>query len=187
MSMKDKEIIELLFLRSERAISELDRKYGRICRKIAFNILNNLEDAEECTNDTYLGIWNSIPPESPDPLAAYVFKIAKNSALKKYRYNTAKKRNSHYDISLSELEDYIPAAETNGGTCGEEELKGVLESFLDSLDKKSRVMFIKRYWYSELVKDIAEEFGITENHAAVKLSRIRNKMKAYLEKKGVTL
>lgn len=185
--MKDGEIIELFFLRSERAISELDLKYGRICRRIAFNILNNLEDAEECTNDTYLGIWNSIPPESPDPLAAYVFKTAKNSALKKYRYNTAKKRNSHYDISLSELEDYIPVAEMKAGTCGEEELKEALESFLDSLDKKSRVMFVKRYWYSEPVKDIAEEFGITENHAAVKLSRIRNKLKAYLEKKGVML
>lgn len=185
--MKDGEIIELFFLRSERAISELDLKYGRICRRIAFNILNNLEDAEECTNDTYLGIWNSIPPESPDPLAAYVFKTAKNSALKKYRYNTAKKRNSHYDISLSELEDYIPVAEMKARTCSEEELKEALESFLDSLDKKSRVMFVKRYWYSEPVKDIAEEFGITENHAAVKLSRIRNKLKAYLEKKGVML
>lgn len=185
--MEDSGIIELLFTRSEQAIPELAGKYGRICRNIALGILGNHEDAEECVNDTYLGVWNSIPPQKPDSLAAYVCKIARNISLKKYRYNTAQKRNSHYDISLSELEECIPAAGMGVEQCKEEELTRVLEMFLDSLDKKSRVIFVKRYWYAESVKMIAEEFGMKENHAAVKLSRIRNKLKVYLEREGITL
>lgn len=89
--MDDSKIIELFFLRSEQAVTELSFKYGETCRKIALNILNNLEDAEECVNDTYMGTWNSIPPQKPNPLSTYVCKITRNIALKRYRYNTAKK------------------------------------------------------------------------------------------------
>lgn len=185
--MDDSRIIELFFLRSEQAIAELSLRYGETCRKMAFHILNNLEDAEECVNDAYMGTWNSIPPHKPDSLCGYVCKITRNIALKRYRYNTAKKRNSFYDISLSELEDCIPSA-AQDGVCGtEEELTEVIECFLDSLDRKSRVMFVKRYWYAEPMAAIAAAFGMTENHVAVKLLRIRNKLKMYLEKKGVRL
>lgn len=96
--MEDSKIIELFFERSEQAIAELSYKYGGVCRKIAFNILNNLQDVEECVNDTYLGAWNSIPPQNPNPLVTYICKITRNIALKKYRYNTAKRRNGFYDI-----------------------------------------------------------------------------------------
>lgn len=183
--MDDSKIIELFFLRSEQAVIELSSKYGEICIKIAFNILNNLEDAEECVNDTYMGTWNSIPPQKPIPLSTYVCKIARNIALKRYRYNTAKKRNSFYDISLSELEDCIPSAAQNTVSSTEEDLTEIIEHFLDSLDKKSRIMFVKRYWYAESIAAIATEFDMTENHVAVRLLRTRNKMKTYLEKKGV--
>lgn len=185
--MEDSRIVELFFSRSEQAIAELAGKYGGVCRKIAYGILNNHEDVEECVNDTYLGVWNSIPPEAPDSLVAYVCKIARNVSLNKYRYNSAQKRNSYYDVSLSELEECIPVGAMEADQWKDEELTHVLEGFLDSLDKKSRIMFVKRYWYAESVKDIAEEFGMTENHAAVKLLRIRTKMKIYLEKKGVAL
>lgn len=185
--MEDSRIIELFFLRSEQAISELTKKYGRICKKIAYGILNNHEDAEECVNDTYLGVWNSIPPQTPNPLVTYVCKIARNISLKKYRYNTAQKRNSYYEVALSELEECILVTSKEAYRCKEEELTHLLESFLDSLDRKSRIMFVKRYWYAESVKEIAVEFGITENHVAVKLLRIRNNMKTYLEKKGFKL
>lgn len=183
--MDDSKIIELFFLRSEQAVTELSFKYGETCRKIALNILNNLEDAEECVNDTYMGTWNSIPPQKPNPLSTYVCKITRNIALKRYRYNTAKKRNSFYDISLSELEDCIPSVAQNAISSTEEDLTEIIEHFLDSLDKKSRIMFVKRYWYAESIAAIAVEFDMTENHVAVRLLRIRNKMKTYLEKKGI--
>lgn len=185
--MEDEKIIRLFLSRSEQAIAELSCKYGGTCRKIAFNILNNLEDAEECVNDTYLATWNSIPPNTPNPLVTYVCKITRNLSLKKYRYNTARKRNSFYDISLTELENCIPSNDSNLKPCEEENLTIIIEDFLDSLDKKSRIMFVKRYWFAESVKSIAEEFGTTENYVAVRMLRIREKMKIYLERKGIVL
>lgn len=186
-SMDDGKIIELFLLRSEQAVIELSYKYGKTCRRIAFNILNNFEDAEECVNDTYLGTWNSIPPQKPNPLSTYVCKITRNLALKRYRYNTAKRRNSFYDVSLSELEECMPSVIQNTVSCNEENLTEIIESFLDSLDKKSRIMFVKRYWYAEPISAIAEEFNITENNVAVRLLRIRSKLKMYLEKEGIVV
>ena len=183
--MEDEQIIKLYLKRSEKALEETQNKYGPYCYRIAKNIFTVREDAEECVNDTYMGTWNSIPPQKPIPLSTYVCKIARNIALKRYRYNTAKKRNSFYDISLSELEDCIPSAAQNTVSSTEEDLTEIIEHFLDSLDKKSRIMFVKRYWYAESIAAIATEFDMTENHVAVRLLRTRNKMKTYLEKKGV--
>lgn len=142
--MEDAKIIELFFERSEQAIAEFSYKYGGVCRKIAYNILNNFQDAEECVNDTYLGAWNSIPPQNPNPLVTYICKITRNIALKKYRYNTAKRRNGFYDISLSELEESIPSVPRGVSSCTEEELTKTIEKYLDTLDRKSRVMGKKR-------------------------------------------
>lgn len=185
--MEDSKIIELFFARSEQAIEELLHKYGGICRKIAFNILSNMEDAEECVNDACLGAWNSIPPQNPSPLITYICKITRNLALKRYRYNTAQRRNSFYDMPLEELGECIPSGNGNSDLGTDGNLTEMIENFLDTLDKKSRVMFVKRYWYAESVKSIAEEFGMTANHISVKLLRIRNKMRVYLEKRGVVL
>lgn len=187
IDMDDSSIIALFFSRSERAIAEVSHKYGGICRKIAFNILNNFEDVEECVNDTYLGVWNSIPPQKPNPLVTYICKITRNTALKKYQYNTTKKRNSSYDISFSELEECIPCVQQGRDLCTEENLTEIIENFLETLDKKSRVMFVKRYWYAQPIKELAVEFGMTENYVAVKLLRIRQKLKKYLEKEGIVL
>ena len=104
--MEDKEIIRLFFERSEQAINSLSLKYGNLCKSISYNILSNKEDAEECVNDVYLAVWNTIPPQRPDSLSAYISKITRNISLKKYRRNTADKRNNRYDISLDELQNY---------------------------------------------------------------------------------
>lgn len=165
--MEDERIVKLFFQRSEQAIAELSRKYGRMCRRIAGHVLNNDEDAEECVNDTWLAVWNNVPPASPDSLAAYVCKIARNQALKRYRYNTAQRRGTD--------------------SCTEKDLTALMEDFLDSLDKRSRILFLKRYWYADPPGSIAKELRMTENHVSVKLCRIRAKLRAYLEEKGVSL
>lgn len=182
--MEDQEIIALFGSRSEQAIAELSHKYGNICKKISFRILNDVRDVEECLNDTWLGVWDSIPPHHPDSLNAYICRMTRNLSLKKFRYNTAQKRNSYYDLSLSELEQCIPAksGEMEAET---EELSVLIEQFLDSLSKPDRVMFMKRYWFTEPISEIAKEFGMSENHVSVKMLRIRNKMKKFLEREGV--
>ncbi|MCD7709687.1 MAG: sigma-70 family RNA polymerase sigma factor [Clostridiales bacterium] len=185
--MEDVEIIDLFFARSERAITELAGKYGRMCRQVAYNLLGNLEDAEECVNDTYMGAWDTIPPQRPNPLATYVCKITRNIALKKCRHDNAKRRGRHYEISLSELEECIPSDRWNPQKETASELTEAIEGFLDTLDKKSRVIFVKRYWYAEPVKEIAEQVGISENHVSVRLSRTRNKLRTYLQGKGVAI
>ena len=143
----------------------------------------NIIYVEECVNDTYLVAWNNIPPNQPSPLVTYLCKIARNVSLKKLRYNTAQKRNSYYEMSLSELEECIPSG--NSIYAEEKELTQVIEDFLVSLDKKSRVMFLRRYWFADSISDIAEKFCMKENNVSVKLMRIRKKLKKILEKEGL--
>lgn len=185
-ALEDDKIIELFDARSEKAIQELSSKYGELCRKISYNILNDWQDVEECINDAYLGIWNRIPPERPNPLAAYVCRIVRNISLKKSRYNLARKRNSSYDISIHELEECIPAGR-NPNPHAQESLTEAIERFLDSLDQNSRVMLIKRYWYADSVSEIAHVFGMRENSVSAKLMRLRRKLKKYLEQEGIRL
>lgn len=183
--MEDQKIIDLFFLRSEMAVTELAKKYGMVCKKLAFHILNSREDAEECVNDAYLALWNKIPPNRPDPLQTYLCRIVRNLAIKKYRANTAEKRNSFYDMSLDELTECIPARETVEDHWDAKELGKHLDAFLDTLDQKSRILFLRRYWFSESLAELASEFHITEHNAAVRLSRIRAKLRNYLSKEGI--
>ncbi|MBQ6172913.1 MAG: sigma-70 family RNA polymerase sigma factor [Clostridia bacterium] len=148
--MDDSKIIELFFERSEQAIIELSNKYGAIFSKVADNILNNRRDAEECVNDAYLGVWNTIPPQRPDPLLSYVCRIVRNLALKKYHENTAQKRNSYYDAALDEIEDCIPSSFSVENQIMAKEVAGVIDGFLETLDQQSRIMFIRRYWHADL-------------------------------------
>ena len=184
--MDDKEIIRLLFERSERAITELSRKYGALCFQIADGILNDAQDAEECVNDAWLGAWNSIPPQTPDPLRAYICRIVRNHALKKYRANTALKRGNQFEVSLSELEDCIPDNSLDE-QLAVNELSAQIDAFLAGLSQDDRVMFVKRYWFAETVSEIADGFGITESNASVRLSRIRGKLRKYLKSKEVCI
>lgn len=184
--MDDKQIIRLFFERSEQAITELSQKYGDLCMKIARSILNDHQDAEECVNDAYLGAWNSIPPQSPDPLRSYICRIVRNRSLKKLRANTAIKRGSRFEVSLSELEDCV-SDQTLDEQLSISELSAQIDAFLSALPKDDRVMFVKRYWFSESLSEIAAAFHITENNVSVRLSRIRVKLCQYLERKEVTI
>lgn len=182
--MDDKQIIALFFARSEQAIAELDVKYGRLCQSIARNILNNNQDAEECVNDAYLGAWNTIPPQKPNPLQAYIIKIVRNIAITKYHSNTAQKRNSYYDIALDELENCLCSVDTPEATLQAKELSALINRFLAGLDTRSRVMFVRRYWYSDPINQIAESFGMRPNSVTVQLSRIRGKLRKFLIQEG---
>lgn len=179
--MDDRKIISLFYERSEQAIAELSKKYGDLCFKIAINILNDPQDAEECVNDAYLGVWNSIPPRNPDPLRAYLCRIVRNLALKKLRTNTALKRGSRVEVSLAELENCIPDNSFDEHLSAKE-LTAQLNAFLSTLHRDDRVMFLKRYWFAEPLSEIAKTFGITEHNASVRLSRIRKKLHQYLNK-----
>lgn len=183
--MDDSKIIELFHARSEQAIMELSQKYGAVCIKIAGNILNNKLDAEECVNDAYLGAWNTIPPQDPDPLLTYISRIVRNLSIKKYHSNTSVKRNSFYDAALDELENCISSDDTVESELSAKELAQMIDDFLDTLDKDNRVMFVRRYWYSDPISDIAARFHTSNNNISVRLSRTREKLKNYLRKEGV--
>lgn len=178
--MDDRQIIRLFFERSEQAITELSRKYGDLCFKVADNILNDPQDAEECVNDAYLGAWNSIPPHSPDPLRAYLCRIVRNHSLKKLRANSALKRGSRFEVSLSELEACIPDNSLDE-QLAVSELSAQINAFLSTLRRDDRAMFVRRYWFAEPLSEIADTFGITEHNASVRLSRIRRKLHQYLK------
>ena len=181
----DKRIIELFFDRSERALAELDLKYGKLCHKLSYNILNNRQDAEECVNDAYLGAWNTIPPAKPDPLRAYICKIVRNISLKLYYRKEAAKRNCVYDVAIQELEDYLPAPNTVEGELETRELALTIEGFLDALSDENCVIFLRRYWFSDTYAEIAERTGISEANVSMRLVRIRKQLKQYLVKRGV--
>ena len=182
--MEDSKIIALFFSRSELAITELSAKYGKLCLNIANNILGNNQDSEECVNDAYLGAWNTIPPQKPNPLQAYICKIVRNIAITRYHANTAQKRNSHYDIALEELENCLSAPDTAETKLYAKELSHLLDRFLAGLDTRSRVMFVRRYWYSDSVADIASAFRMRPNSVSVQLSRIRSKLRKFLIQEG---
>lgn len=185
--LKDSKIIELFFARVEQAIVELSAKYGTVCGRISRNILKNDLDAEECVNDAYLAAWNTIPPQKPDPLRTYIFRIVRNISIAKYHANTSIKRNSYYDVALEELENCFAASVTVEQEISAKELSKTLDDFLDTLDKESRVMFVRRYWYSDSISDIAERFQISNHNVSVRLSRIREKLKLLLKKEGYEL
>ncbi len=183
----DKAIIDLFFERSEQAIRELDTKYGKTCHKISYNILNNRQDAEECVNDAYLGTWNAIPPQRPDPLLTFVCRIVRNLSVMRYHANTAMKRNSSYDVALDELESCL-ASESSV----EDELEGkrlvrIIEDFLDSLSQENRVIFMRRYWFSDSYDDIAARVGLSEKAVSMRLVRLRKLLRSHLKVEGVLI
>ena len=183
--MSDERIINLFFSRSERAIQELDRKYGSLCHRIADNILQNWQDAEECVNDAYLGAWNAIPPARPDPLQAYICKIVRNVSLDRYHRNTAAKRNSKFDVAMSELEPILTAPDTVESEVEAKELARLLEQFLDTVSEENRVIFLRRYWFFDSYEDIACRAGLTEKNVSVRLVRLRKQLRKWLWERGV--
>lgn len=183
--MEDLKIIELLYQRSERAITELSRKYGAAVRKTAGNILNDLQDIEECENDTYFGVWNTVPPQKPNPLISYICRIARNLSVKKYHSSTAKKRNSNYDLALDELEECIPSSTDVESEYAAKEISQAISRFLQTLSYDDRFCFVRRYWYADSVADIAVMIHGDSRKISVRLFRIRTRLRSYLKEEGL--
>lgn len=156
--MEDLKIIALFYQRSEQAIIELSNKYGAICRKVANNILNNRQDTEERLNDAYLGAWNTIPPQNPNPLLTYICRIVRNLAIKRYHANTAAKRNSTYDIALDELENCFPSADTVETEWEAKEITESINRFLACLEQDNRVMFVSAIGIPLLLQNLQSFF-----------------------------
>lgn len=186
--MDDKRIIELYNERSETAISETAEKYGKYCYTIAYHILYNEEDSEECVNDTYLRAWEAIPPQCPNKLSAFLGKITRNLALNRYKYYVREKRgHGQTTLVLDELQECVPASNNTAQAVEEKLLVEVLNRFLYSLPKEKRIMFVRRYWYLSSIQEIADDFGVSQSKVKMTLLRIRNKLKLVLEKEGVVL
>lgn len=185
MALEDSEIVALLYARSERAIEALGAKYGAAIWRIAMNILNDRRDAQECVNDTYLGVWNSVPPQNPDPLVAYVCKIARNAAINRYHANLAGKRNSRYAVALEELVRELPSRETVESEYDARELARAIDRFLAGLPAVDRVLFVRRYWYADSVADIAAALRLRGGAVSLRLFRVRKRLRAFLMKEGI--
>ena len=183
--MDDGKIIELFFARSGDAVSELDKKYGRTMMALSKNILHNEQDAEECLNDAYLGIWHAIPPEKPSPLSAYVHKVIRNVSLKRYRRNTAAKRDARNTVSIEEIADILPDNYDVTEQITESELSDVLNSYLSRLDRVNLYIFMHKYWYFDPVSEISEKLGMTEAAVYLRLQRMKNGLNKHLIQKGV--
>ena len=182
-SVDDERIIELYFKRDEAAIKETSDKYGRLCYFVANNILSCHEDSEECVNDTYARAWSSIPPNKPEKLGAYLAKITRNLALDRYNEQNAQKRRAQTDaVSLEELEAIL----SNEGETPEDEIimKECINSFLYSLDKEKRIVFVQRYFYMSSIEDIAKNNALKETNVKVILLRLRQKFKKHLKDYG---
>ena len=175
--MDDKQILDLYWERSEVAISETSKKYGKYCRYIAFNILHNDEDSEECVNDTYLRAWNSIPPNRPSVLKTFLGKITRNLSLDRYELLNAKKRNGgQMSLIFDEIQECIPSLDSTENIVEEIALTDILNRFLSSLSLEQRKIFMRRYWYLSPIKEIK-----------MSLFRSRNELKKLLEKEGISV
>ena len=186
--MNDEQIIDLFFARSEKAIYEAKEKYEKYCYGIAYNILHNNEDSEECVNDAYLQAWNVIPPQRPNFLASFLGKITRNLAINKYKYNSAEKRGmGRMDIILEELEECLPAKQNIEREIEDKMIIESLNKFLSTQKSKNRKIFIRRYWYMDSVKDIANLYHLSESNVKMTLLRTRNGLKTYMEKEGISI
>lgn len=184
--MQDKAIVELFLERNERAIREASEKYNHYCMHISMNILDNIEDSEECVNDALLGAWKSIPPHHPENLAAFLGKLTRNAAINKYNARHADKRAAgEYAVSIHELDECIPDMKDVESHADAVHLEQVIDEFLRGQKPANGNIFLLRYYYSCPVSDISKRMGISEGTIKSTLSRIRRRLKDYLKKEGV--
>jgi len=182
--MDDLMIIELYFARDEKAITETDIKYGRLCFTVAINILGNVEDSDECVNDTYLSVWNKIPPTRPNNFMAFICKITRNLSIKRLDYNKASKRSPESIVSFSELEDVLPDNHI-APNVENAEIGKLISEFLNREKPDSRAVFIRKYWFFDSVSDIAARYSFSESKVKNMLYHSRKKLRDYLRKEGI--
>ncbi len=184
--MEDSEIIILLGQRRESALDEIIHRYGRMLRNFAGRILPTIQDAEECVNDALLDLWNTIPPKSPASVASYAAMLTRRRAIDRLRHIKAQKRGGGvYLVALDELEDCIPTAEAD--TESTEAVRDAVNDFLASLAARDRLLFLGRYFAMESIQELADREGVTKNTINIRLSRIRKKLRAWLEERGIFL
>ncbi len=181
--MNDSGIIKLFFQRDNDAVKHTSDNYGGKMMRMAEQMLGSKEDAQECVNDTLLKVWDSIPPNNPDNLQAYIMRLCRNTALNMIEWKNAKKRHAEVISLTKELEDCIPGGETVDSE--DSELSEVFSTFLKSISKEKRTMFVRRYWFSDSIEDIAKMFGCSQSKVKVTLHRTRKELKDYLIKEGV--
>ena len=180
--MDDKQIVALYWARNEQALAETAAKYGNYCFRIAYNILSNREDADECVNDTYLGAWERIPPHEPSVLSAFLGKLTRRISLNKWRNRTRQKRGGgEVAMALDELYECIPSGEDIARQTEQKELNQAITTFLNGLPQTERDVFVCRYWYLADIKKISKAFGFTESKVKSMLHRTRIKLRAHLK------
>ena len=184
--MDDLRIIELYFERDEQAIKETDSKYGKLCHSIAYNILNNREDSEECVNDTYVGVWNAIPPTRPNNFMAFICKIARNLSLKRLEFTKREKRSADIIISFEELAAVLPD-ERYAPNISDEDIGKVISEFLRNQKEDAKNVFIRKYYFFDSISEIAKRYSFTESKVKNMLFYTRKKLKDYLIKEGVEI
>ena len=185
--MDDEEIIDLYWARNEDAIPETSAKYGKLCFSIANRVLASREDSEECVNDTYLGAWNAIPPHRPVRFSAFLSRITRNLALKKFEYASTAKRNPEAVCSLEELGDCVSGREYVENEVENRRIEQAISAFLDRLSEEKRNIFLFRYWYFESIDSICSRTGYTSSKIKSILYRIRKNLRTYLEKEEIEL
>ena len=183
---EDREIVERFLKRDEGAIAAVREKYGRMMERMARNIVGDSGAAEEIVSDACLAAWNSIPPHEPEKLGPYMARLTRNTSLRRYRDDsTAKRGGGNTVVPLSELEECIPGDASAEDAAEERELSRVIDSFLSSLGKTERMIFVRRYWYSDKIADIAAHMGCGESKVKMTLLRTRQKLRKRLEKEGI--
>lgn len=184
--MEDEKIVELFFQRSEQALVETKHKYENYCYRIAYNILYNNEDSEECVNDTYMKAWNAIPPTKPVGLCGYLGKITRNLALHVYEKKHRKKRGEgQVEVVFEELKEVLSTKETPEDKVLIDLVTECINQFLRSLPQLQRMVFVGRYWHFESIEEIATHLGITKSKTKSMLYRMRKDLKQYLEKEEI--
>ncbi len=178
----DQQIVEMFWQRSDSAIREVQKKYHNLLMHIARNITASLRDAEECVNDTYLKLWNTIPPVRPDSLKNYAARIARNHAIDLYRKSASKAHRNEVAHIIAELGQMLPHREDEIESL---ELRALTNGFLSTLDQQTRVLFIRRYWLSESILGLSRFFGLKESAVKMRLLRTRQMFKAYLSDGGI--
>ncbi len=185
--MEDTAIVDLYWARDEEAITASDAKYGKLCRSLSQRILDSWEDAEECVNDTWRKAWNTIPPQRPGSLRAYLAKITRNLSIDRWRANRADRRGSGMDTLLTELEECLPAVPGAEEISETREIAQVIDKWLDTLSPADRTAFLRRYWYGQRVDSVAMQAGCSPNSMAKRLGRLRDGLRRTLEQEGINV
>lgn len=188
IKLEDSKIIDLYWARKEQALAETDVKYGSYCRTIARNILRNFEDTEECVSDTWLHAWNSMPPQRPGILSAFLGRITRNLSFDRCKYQQAAKRGGGaLPLALDELGECIPSAQRVEYALEQKELTAAIDRFLRTLPEKDCNLFLRRYWYVDSISVIADRYGMKENTVKSILFRTREKLRKFLGEEGIAV